>query len=151
MTATQRASSSSQNEAMRSIISPMLPLRSPTLSMRAATGVVRPLDSIACASERPSRTACVAAANAGRALARNRPADICNAVTAGMPPRSSMPVGAVQPRELIQMQLPSDCGNAGDPLAHAGAGLGPGQTIDGAAERADAAATATRAAWASIS
>ena len=42
MIATQRASSSSQKAAILSIISPMLPLRSPTRSMRAATGVVSP-------------------------------------------------------------------------------------------------------------
>ena len=36
---------------MRSIISPMLPLRSPTRSMRAATGVVSPFCSIALASD----------------------------------------------------------------------------------------------------
>jgi len=43
----------------------MLPLRSPTRSMRSATGVVRPWPASASVSERPSRTARVAAASCG--------------------------------------------------------------------------------------
>src|SRR5205085_7233839 len=91
ITATQRASSSSKKSAMRSIISPMLPLRSPTRSMRAATAVVRPLRSIASASDCPSVTARVAAAYAARAPASTTPPDMRSAGTAGIPPRTSMP------------------------------------------------------------
>src|SRR4051812_46551130 len=43
---TQREISSSWKAAMRSIISPMSPPRSPTASMRSATGVVRSLASM---------------------------------------------------------------------------------------------------------
>jgi hypothetical protein len=76
---------------MRSIISPMLPLRSPTRSMRSATGVVRPWLASDSVSDLPSRIARVAAASLGWEPAASRPRVISNAWTTGRPPRSSMP------------------------------------------------------------
>ena len=88
----QRASSSSWKPAMRSIISPMLPLRSPTTSMRSATGVARPLASSEADTGCPSLMARLAAASGARSTGCSSSAAMPSAPTSGMPPFSSIPV-----------------------------------------------------------
>ena len=86
-----RAVSSSWNSAERVSISPRLPARSPTASMRCATGVASPQAASVAVKGWPSRTRSIASCRLARSVGDSSPETMRSAPTAGMPPDSSMP------------------------------------------------------------